>query len=77
MSIVSTSLEKRLMMRPTGVVSKNCMGLRRMLSRRDECNAVEAFIDAKAITQHTLRVATTEDVESINITLYILLWVNY
>ena len=42
-SISSMSLEKRLMMRPTGVVSKKAMVEDKILLRRSLCNLTEAF----------------------------------
>ena len=43
-SIVSTSLEKRLMIRPRGVVSKKLIGQRIMFCRSSQCSFFEAAI---------------------------------
>ena len=47
-STVSTSLEKRLRILPRGVVSKNDMGLRRLLANRSACSFREASIHPRA-----------------------------
>ncbi len=56
MSIMSMSLEKRLVIRPMGVVSKKCNGDRRMLVNMPTCSLLAASTrpDAKAKAAHMI-----------------------
>ena len=60
-SMILTSLEKRLRMRPRGVVSKKDMGERRMLLSMVLCKVLEAKKLAKAMEKEERKTKTACD----------------